>query len=89
MTDDLISRRKAIDALMNAINDVGVLDAEDINTVFQMLPSAQLEIIRCKDCKYGILDYDFPHERYCDFKGNEWNNDDHFCGHAKRREVTE
>lgn len=43
-------------------------------------------IIHCKDCKYGILDCDFPHERYCDFKGNEWNNDNHFCGHAKRKE---
>ena len=52
MTDDLISRRKAIDALMNAMNDVGVLDAEDINTVFRMLPSAQPEIIRCNSCKY-------------------------------------
>ena len=44
--EDLISRRKAIDALMDALNDVGVLDAEDINTVFQMLPSAQTEHIK-------------------------------------------
>ena len=44
--DDLISRQKAIDALMDAMNDVGVLDAEDINTVFQMLPSTQLERIK-------------------------------------------
>lgn len=44
MTDDLISRQKAIDALMDALNDVGVLDAEDINTVFQMLPPEQPEI---------------------------------------------
>ena len=39
---DTISRAKAIEALMNALNDVGVLDAEDINTVFQMLPPSQL-----------------------------------------------
>ena len=44
--DDLISRQKAIDALMDALNDVGVLDAEDINTVFQMLPPEQPERIR-------------------------------------------
>lgn len=48
---DLISRQKAIDALMDALNDVGVLDAEDINTVFQMLPPEQPEPqwISCKD----------------------------------------
>ena len=46
MTDDLISRRKAIDALIDALNDVGVLDAEDINTVFRMLPPEQPEHIR-------------------------------------------
>ena len=46
MTDDLISRQKAIDAFMDALNDVGVLDAEDINTVFQMLPSAQPELFQ-------------------------------------------
>ena len=40
---DTISRKAAIDALMDALNDVGVLDAEDINTVFQMLPPAQPE----------------------------------------------
>ena len=50
--DDTISRQGAIDALIDALNGVGVLDAEDINTVFQMLPPAQPEIIRCKDCKH-------------------------------------
>ena len=40
---DTISRAKAIDAIMDDLNDVGVLDAEDINTVFQMLPPAQPE----------------------------------------------
>ena len=43
---DTISRAKAIETLMNALNDVGVLDAEDINTVFQMLPPAQPERIK-------------------------------------------
>ena len=41
-SSDTISRQQAIEALMNALNDVGVLDAEDINTVFQMLPPSQL-----------------------------------------------
>jgi hypothetical protein len=41
--DDLISRQQAIDALMAAIDDVGVLDGADIKTVFDMLPSVQHE----------------------------------------------
>lgn len=43
MTDDLISRQAVLDALMVAVDDVGVLDAEDIETVFALLPSAQPE----------------------------------------------
>ena len=41
--DDLISRQAAIDALMVAINDVGILDGDDIRVVFDNLPSAQPE----------------------------------------------
>lgn len=48
--------------------------------------SIQPEIIRCRDCRYGILEHDFPHQYFCKFKGNDWNNGDHFCGHAKKRE---
>lgn len=51
--DDTISRRATLDAFTDALNDVGALDAEDINTVLQMLPSAQPEIIRCKNCKHN------------------------------------
>lgn len=54
MTDDLISRQKAIDALMDALNDVGVLDAEDINTVFRMLPPEQPERIRGRWIYTGV-----------------------------------
>ena len=49
---DLISRQAAIDALMVAIDDVGILDGDDIKVVFDNLQSAQQEIIRCKDCKW-------------------------------------
>ena len=40
MTDDLISRQQAIDAL------------RAMQTELMMLPPAEPEIIRCKDCKY-------------------------------------
>ena len=42
-TKDTISRQAAIDALMAAIDDVGVLDGADIKVVFDNLPSAQPE----------------------------------------------
>ena len=51
-------------------------------------PTVQPEIVRCKDCEHGVLDDGFPHQYFCVFKGDEWNNADYFCGHAKRREVT-
>ena len=83
---NLISRQQAIDEFYKYPNiNWTTLDVmEKINS----LPSAQPEVVRCKDCKYGILDNNFPHQRFCKFKGDEWNNDDYFCGHAKKREVT-
>ena len=42
-TKDAISRQQAIDALMAAIDDVGVLDGADIKVVFDNLPPAQPE----------------------------------------------
>ena len=47
--DDLISRRAAIDALMVAVDTVGILDAEDIKVVFDDLPSAQPEPLTDKE----------------------------------------
>lgn len=44
--DDLISRQAAIDALMVAIDDVGILDSDDIKVVFDNLPSADVQPVR-------------------------------------------
>lgn len=102
INSDTISRRAAIEAMKKQCEELlkgldknsnvyGIMSASTGIMICAVgkLPPAQPKIIRCKDCQYGILDCDFPHERYCDFKGNEWNNDNHYCGHAKRREVTE
>ncbi len=86
--DDLISRQAAIDALMVAVDDVGVLDAEDIETVFSLLPTAEPEIIRCKDCKH----YQFADNRafgipvkMCERFGFEDVDDDDYCSRAERK----
>ena len=79
--DDLISRQAAIEAVdknrdtvfHNSVDYEGVL--YDINN----LPSAQPEIVRCKDCKY------FAGEgMYCE--NNIIVHFDHFyCYNAERR----
>lgn len=74
--NDLISRQAAIDALMVAVDDVGVLDAEDIETAFALLPSAQPEIIRCKDCR---------NNHWCNIQEAAMAGDNFFCGAAERR----
>lgn len=40
--DDYISKQVARDALMVAIDDVGILDGDDIKVVFDNLPSADV-----------------------------------------------
>lgn len=100
---DLIDRQQAIDAIEFGITYARAFNKEtgEVKELFQegnhelrkaverikQLPSAQPEIIHCKDCKYGILDSSFPHQWFCKFKGDEWNNGDYFCGHARKREV--
>jgi hypothetical protein len=70
MENDLISRQAAIDAL-DCISGV--------EEVLRSLPSAQPEIIRCKDCRwYGFYS--------CKLYGNDWMRDGNgYCDRAERR----
>lgn len=84
--NDAISRQQAIETFKDCtVNGVGI---DGIVDALEQLPPIQPEVVRCKDCKHGVLDDGFPHQYFCVFKGDEWNNADYFCGHAKRREVT-
>jgi len=75
--DDLISRQAAIDEL-----DKGAWGVEWDKTLakamIESLPSAQPEIIRCKDCKHwdGVDTCDV-------IDAPVWDND--FCSMAERR----
>lgn len=99
--DDLISRQSAI-AVADSSDYVG-LSVEDVKKVtdevvkgLKRLPSAQPEIVRCKDCKHkpsgdGVNHrITFPDERcpcQCDDSWYSWlPDDDWFCGNAERRE---
>jgi len=90
--DDLISRQAAIDICDNVLDvfrgqfGAGVLVV--IKESVEELPSAQPEIIRCKDCKHRDLE-----DKKCDCGHDiQWQlprQDDWFCADAERREVTE
>ena len=78
--DDLISRQAAIDALEQAKEqyfDRRVIIGK-MQDVVSNLPSAQPEIIRCKDCKHwdGVDTCDV-------IDAPVWDND--FCSMAERR----
>ena len=46
-----------------------------------------VEVIRCKNCRYGeIDDLDIPNQYLCHYDGESWNDEDHYCGYGKRVE---
>ena len=97
---DLIERQAAIEAVRNCkILDVKnlLIDKAEAMTNLMMLPPAQSEIVRCKDCKHRPVDgedmqgfdVEFPDWTCpcrCDDGWYNWRpNDEWFCGAAERR----
>ena len=95
--NDFISRQAAIDALadMHCKSDedgyVWIVRS-DAWARIDALPSAEPEIIRCKDCKYAQLTYDGDC-KFClkvtdedDIPMTVYYDGDHYCGFAERRE---
>lgn len=72
--DDLISRQAALNAIKNA-------ELGEEYFVVKYLPSAQPEIIRCKDCKY--LNIDSIYSQY--WCGGRKVYPDFYCGKAERK----
>ena len=86
--DDLISRQTAIDVLdRNHILGQGLLNdtLDHIADAIMALPSAQPEIIRCKDCEWWEKQKDSLQGR-CElmqmYPTGAW-----YCGNAQRRET--
>ena len=73
--DKLISLQQAIDAL-DCINGT--------EEVLRSLPSAQPEIIRCKDCKYQTESWSGI--KYCEAHGDHIGKDYDYCSNARRKE---
>ena len=90
--NDLISRQQAIDAINEYMvgkrcDTDGTMMARLINElVINKLPSAQPEIIRCRNCRY----YNSEEKECLDLLGHgrRWEEDD-FCSYGvKMEEVT-
>ena len=81
---DLIDRQAAIDALKeltaNGTNK-GMIFGEDAVHRIEMLPSAQPEIVRCKDCNHFYKD---NLNQWC-FLGKYGVKESGFCSRAERR----
>ena len=84
---DCISRQAAIDALYS----VDEYNSRSVKAIKQ-LPSIQPEIVRCKDCKYwnnGSCECREITVNCQDYMvGDIETEPEHFCGYAKRKEVT-
>lgn len=60
------------------------LDGDDCIEIIANLPSAQPELIWCKDCKH--YEWDKLNDAYCCLKwGYNFPNEDDFCSRAERR----
>lgn len=92
MNDDTISRQAAIDFIdagrLGNPNEPRWSDNEVVNFL-KSRPSAQPEIIRCKDCKYyqfaDNLAFGFPVRR-CEVTRFEDVDDDDFCSRGERKD---
>ena len=93
--DDLISRQAAIDALhMHLMYRMGTdSNKKRLDDWINSLPSAEPEIIRCKDCKHwkdsdGVFRRGTGAESKCPLNLHQVYEGTFFCGLAERREVT-
>lgn len=90
---DTIYRQEAIDALNTRAKDTFTLAdgyqyylgaLHDVADDLRRLPSAQLDIIRCKDCKNYRIGHDGLMYCYAHDGDSLWQDDD-FCSRAERR----
>lgn len=85
--DDLISRHAVIDKLKREKKILySPVGAEYLIKAIEDLPSAQTEIIRCKDCKHRYVDGENVRFNVCELNHNKVQSDDWFCADAERKE---
>lgn len=87
--DELISKQAAID-LWEKYHPTIAVDAMQYDAELRQLPSAQPEIIRCKDCKYWVPGYITGNDDFIPPKCGEWqqmvgHSSDDYCSLVERR----
>lgn len=69
-------------------DDLGIakITIQAMDALFDILNSSDVvEVVRCKDCKYGEVDNaDFPNQYLCNHHGCAWNEGNHYCGYGER-----
>lgn len=89
--DDLISRQAAIDAVHEEFDDCivwdesGMTTANEVERILDSVPSAQPEIIRCKDCKFYSPMNRETKTGICNLTMHQNFGDNWFCAGAERR----
>lgn len=90
--NDLISRQAAIDLFPNDAlewdTNCGYIAPHFVRRMIEELPSAQPEIIRCKDCKHFTRYKDCKEMYMWDGECSEWASHtyiDWFCSRAERK----
>ena len=94
--DDTISKKAVLVAVKDALMAWSYMPEwrdEKILKAIAELPSAQPEIIQCKDCKYWVPGYITDNDDFIPPKCGEWqqmvgHSSDDYCSLAERREVT-
>lgn len=84
--DDLISRQTLLESIERISVKGNVLDDDWVYRFIQEFPSAQQEIIRCKDCMYW--DKSWQTIEGCHYCGmiDKQTEGDFFCGDGEREE---
>ena len=83
-----ITKQAAIDAARDWYEGLICGSFKGLEKRLRALPSAQPEIIRCRDCKhYYYADSRIPQELMCvcDIDGDRWSPDS-YCSFAERRQ---
>ena len=92
--DDLISRQTAIDTIMKAAQEIEdnihlsltmAQGARAMAVEIERLPSAQPEIVRCKDCKFYSPMNRETKTGICNLTMHQNFGDNWFCAGAERR----
>ena len=80
---ELIFKQDAINQIMSVPD--GNWKSERYAKEIEKMPAVQPEIIKCKDCAWGMTG-DFSKKFFCSLTGAlAWAEPDSFCSHAVRK----